>query len=135
MRSVRDTDLIKGYLNRKSARRAVVVGAGFIGLEMAENFHHLGLQVSIVEMGGQVLAPVDFPIASIVQQHIRSKGVALYLNAAVASFAKSGEAITVSLNNGKQLTADIVILSIGVRPDTRLALQAGLKQVRQEEFG
>ncbi len=127
LRSVRDTDLIKGYLNRKSARRAVVVGAGFIGLEMAENFHHLGLQVSIVEMGGQVLAPVDFPIASIVQQHIRSKGVALYLNAAVASFAKSGEAITVSLNNGKQLTADIVILSIGVRPDTRLALQAGLK--------
>lgn len=127
LRSVRDTDYIKTYVQRKNIRKAVVIGGGFIGLEMAENFHHLGLQVSIVEMGSQVLAPVDFPVAAIVQQHIRSKGIVLHLNAAVTGFDKTGGEITIRLSNGEVLTADIVILSIGVRPETRLVVQAGLK--------
>lgn len=127
LRNVKDTDYIKSYVQQKHIKKAIVIGAGFIGLEMAENFYDLGLHVSIIEMGNQILAPVDFPIAAIVQQHIRSKGVALYLNTAVTGFNKINNKIEVSLNNGEVLTADVVILSIGVRPDTRLAVQAGLK--------
>jgi len=127
LRNVKDTDYIKSYVQQKHIKKAIVIGAGFIGLEMAENFYDLGLHVSIIEMGNQILAPVDFPIAAIVQQHIRSKGVALYLNTAVTGFNKINNKIEVSLNNGVVLTADVVILSIGVRPDTRLAVQAGLK--------
>ena len=127
LRNVKDTDYIKSYVQQKHIKKAIIIGAGFIGLEMAENFYDLGLHVSIIEMGNQILAPVDFPIAAIVQQHIRSKGVALYLNTAVTGFNKINNKIEVSLNNGEVLTADVVILSIGVRPDTRLAVQAGLK--------
>jgi NADPH-dependent 2,4-dienoyl-CoA reductase/sulfur reductase-like enzyme len=127
LRNVKDTDFIKAHVQKKQVKKAVVIGAGFIGLEMAENFRDLGLEVTVIEMINQVMAPVDYPIAAIVQQHIRSKGVDLRLKTAVTGFAKIGEQIEVSLNNGEVLTADMVILSIGVRPDTRLAVQAGLK--------
>ncbi|OIR02914.1 coenzyme A disulfide reductase [mine drainage metagenome] len=127
LRNVADTDYIKSYVERKDVKKAVVIGAGFIGLEMAESLHGLGLHVTIVEMGNQILAPVDFPIAAIVQQHIRSKGVDLRLSSAVTSFAKDDEQLKVHLKNGDVLDADVVILSIGVKPDTRLAVSAGLK--------
>ncbi|MEP7108798.1 MAG: FAD-dependent oxidoreductase [Ferruginibacter sp.] len=127
LRNVRDTDYIKSYIRDKQVRKAVIVGAGFIGLEMAENFHGLGIDVTIVEMGNQILAPVDFPIAAIVQQHIRSKGINLMLNNAVTSFTISGRHINVALKNGEVLNTDMVLLSIGVRPDTKLAVQAGLR--------
>lgn len=127
LRNVRDTDYIKQYVQKKNVRTAVIIGAGFIGLEMAENFHELGLDVTVIEMINQVMAPVDYPIASIVQQHIRSKNTHLRLNTAVTGFTKTGEKIEVSLNNGEVLAADFVLLSIGVRPDTRLATMAGLK--------
>lgn len=127
LRNVKDTDYIKSYVQQRHIKKAVVIGAGFIGLEMAENFHDLGLHVTIVEMGDQILAPVDYPVAAMVQQHIRSKGVDLRLNTAVTGFNKIGNEIEVALNNGEVLNADMVILSIGVRPDTKLAVQAGLK--------
>ncbi len=127
LRNVKDTDYIKAHVQKKKVKKAIVIGAGFIGLEMAENFRDLGLEVTIIEMINQVMAPVDYPIAAIVQQHIRSKGVDLRLNTAVTGFSKVAEQIEVSLNNGEVLTADMIILSIGVRPDTRLAVQAGLK--------
>lgn len=127
LRNVKDTDYIKAHVQKKQVKKAIVIGAGFIGLEMAENFRDLGLEVTIIEMINQVMAPVDYPIAAIVQQHIRSKGVDLRLNTAVTGFSKIGEQIEVALNSGEVLIADMVILSIGVRPDTRLAVQAGLK--------
>jgi NADPH-dependent 2,4-dienoyl-CoA reductase/sulfur reductase-like enzyme/rhodanese-related sulfurtransferase len=127
LRNVRDTDVIKNYVQQKTVQTAVIIGAGFIGLEMAENFHALGLDVTVIEMINQVMAPVDYPIAAFVQQHIRSKNIHLRLNTAVAGFTKTGDKIEVSLNNGEVLAADIVLLSIGVRPDTRLAAMAGLK--------
>jgi NADPH-dependent 2,4-dienoyl-CoA reductase/sulfur reductase-like enzyme/rhodanese-related sulfurtransferase len=127
LRNVKDTDYIKSYVQQNYVRKAIVIGAGFIGLEMAENLHDLGMDVSVVEMGNQILAPVDYPIAALVQQHIRSKGVSLYLNTAVTGFTSAADTIEVSLNNGEVLEADVVILSIGVRPDTRLAVEAGLK--------
>jgi len=127
LRNVKDTDYIKSYVQQKHVKKVVVIGAGFIGLEMAENFHDLGLDVTIIEMGNQILAPVDFPVAAMVQQHIRTKRVDLKLNTAVTGFTKNDQQIKVALNNGEVLTADVVLLSIGVRPDTRLAVQAGLK--------
>lgn len=120
LRNVNDTDYIKSYISQKSVKKAVVIGAGFIGLEMAENLHDLGLSVSIIEMGNQILAPVDFPIASIVQDHIRSKGVELKLNTAVSAFEKNENKIIVKYNENQSIEADVVILSIGVKPDTRL---------------
>ncbi|MEI6816441.1 MAG: FAD-dependent oxidoreductase [Bacteroidota bacterium] len=127
LRNVNDTDYIKSFVTQKKVKKAVIIGGGFIGLEMAENLHELGLDVSIIEMGNQILAPVDFPIAAIVQQHIRSKGVKLYLESAVTAFEKGDEGLKVIMKSGEHLDADVVIMSIGVRPDTRLAISAGLK--------
>lgn len=127
LRNVKDTDHIKNYITQRSSGKAVVIGGGFIGLEMAENLHNLGLDVSIIEMGNQILAPVDFPIAALVQQHIRSKGVDLRLSTTVTGFEKSENGgVSVLLNDGESIDADVVILSIGVRPDTKLANLAGL---------
>ncbi len=127
LRNVNDTEYITSFVQQKVVKKAVVIGAGFIGLEMAENLHDLGLEVSIVEMGNQILAPLDYPVAAIVQQHIRSKGVNLLLNNAVTAFEKTASGVQVILKEGAPVDADIVILSIGVKPDTRLAAAAGLK--------
>lgn len=126
LRNVADTDRIKEYIDHHSPRKAVVIGAGFIGLEMAENLHRQGADVSIVEMGNQVMAPIDFSMASLVHQHLMDKGVNLYLEQAVASFEREGKGLKVIFKNGQSITADIVILSIGVRPETNLARAAGL---------
>lgn len=127
LRSVNDTDRIKQYIKSHEIKNAVVVGAGFIGLEMAENLYEAGANVSIVEMGNQVMAPVDFSIASHVHQHLLSKGVALFLEQGVSHFEQGENGLKVCLQNGKKLDADIVLLSIGVRPSTTLARTAGLK--------
>ena len=127
LRNVTDTDYIKGFIAQKHVKKAVVIGAGFIGLEMAENLHDLGLDVTVIEMGNQILAPLDYPIAAMVQKHIREKGVQLLLNDAVSAFEKQDSGLQVLLKSGAILDADVVIMSIGVRPDTRLAALAGLK--------
>ena len=127
LRDVNDTDRIKNYLNTHAVQRAVVVGAGFIGLEMAENLHHARAEVSIVEMANQVMAPIDFSIASHVHQHLLKKGVNLYLEQTVERFEQKDGKINVCLKSGEIVPADIVILSIGVRPETSLAKTAGLK--------
>ncbi|MCK9404023.1 MAG: FAD-dependent oxidoreductase [Chitinophagaceae bacterium] len=139
LRNVTDTDLIKNFITQRSSGKAVIIGAGFIGLEMAENLHNLGMEVSIIEMGNQILAPVDFPIASLAQQHIRSKGVDLRLSATVTGFEAIQNGVKVLMKDGKTINADIVILSIGVRPDTKLATMAGLqlgpaKGIRVNEY-
>ncbi|WP_307995883.1 FAD-dependent oxidoreductase [uncultured Bacteroides sp.] len=126
LRNVADTDKIKAYIDSHAPRQAVVVGAGFIGLEMAENLHAQGAKVSIVEMGNQVMTPIDFSMASLVHQHLMDKGVNLYLEQAVASFERDGKGLKVTFKNGQSIAADIVILSIGVRPETNLARAAGL---------
>jgi NADPH-dependent 2,4-dienoyl-CoA reductase/sulfur reductase-like enzyme/rhodanese-related sulfurtransferase len=127
LRNVNDTDYIKEFVKQKHVKKAVVIGAGFIGLEMAENLYDLGMEVTVIEMGNQLLAPLDYTLAAIVQQHIRSKGVKLLLNSAVTGFEKNDSQLKVVLKDGDALTADIVMLSIGVKPDTRLPAKAGLK--------
>ena len=127
LRNVEDTDRIKNYMTSSKVKDAVVVGAGFIGLEMAENLVHAGAQVSVVERDNQVMAPVDFSIASHVHQHLLQKGVRLFLEESVERFEKKGDKIEVSFSSGISLVTDMVILSIGVRPETGLVKAAGLK--------
>ena len=127
LRNVTDTDRIKEYVQRFPNGKAVIIGAGFIGLEMAENLHHLGMHITVVEMGDQILAPVDFPIAAFAQQHIRSKGVDLKLKTAVTGFERNEKGLKVLLKEEEPIDADVVILSIGVKPDTKLATDAGLQ--------
>ena len=127
LRNVADTDTIKGYIQTRKPKNAVIIGAGFIGLEMAENLHDAGLEVAIVEMADQVMAPVDYSIASFVHEHLIQKGVKLYLEKAVASFEKTPGGLKVIFKSGEVLTTDMVILSIGVRPNNRLAADAGLE--------
>jgi NADPH-dependent 2,4-dienoyl-CoA reductase/sulfur reductase-like enzyme/rhodanese-related sulfurtransferase len=127
LRNVSDTDLIKSYVQKFPGGNAVIIGAGFIGLEMAENLHNLGMHVSIIEMANQVMAPLDYPMATLVQQHIRSKGVDLFLNTTLEGFTRKADGLQVLVKNAAPLEADVVILSIGVRPDIRLAAMAGIK--------
>ncbi len=127
LRNVTDTDKIKSFVTNKKIRSAIIVGAGFIGLEMAENLHNLGIHITIVELGKQILTPVDFPIAAIAQQYLRTKELKLQLGVSAQSFEQTESGIRVLLSDGKSLEADMVLLSIGVRPDTKLAISAGLK--------
>lgn len=126
LRNVEDTDKIKSYIDNNEIKNAVIVGAGFIGLEMAENLHHRGINVSIVEMAPQVMTPIDFSMASFVHAHIRQQGVDLFLEKALNKISDNGSHLSLSLNTGETLCADLVILSIGVRPNTYLAEKAGL---------
>jgi NADPH-dependent 2,4-dienoyl-CoA reductase/sulfur reductase-like enzyme/rhodanese-related sulfurtransferase len=126
LRSVPDIDRIKKVVDQKHTRTAVVVGAGFIGLEMAESLHERGLAVTVVEALDQVMNVVDFEMAALVHHHLRDKGVGLFLGDGVQEFEHHGETVSVILKSGAVLAADLVILSIGVRPDTKLAREAGI---------
>ena len=126
LRNVEDTDRIKNYITSNTIRKAVVVGAGFIGLEMAENLHNANIEVTIVEMGNQVMAPVDYSMAAPIHSHLQQKGVSLFLEESVTHFIPREGTIEVCLKSGKSILTDLVLLSIGVRPETSLARQAGL---------
>lgn len=127
LRNVVDTDRVKAYCDEKKPARAVVIGAGFIGLEMAENLHQLGMQVTIVEMAAQVMAPLDYEMAAEIHQHLKAKRVEFYLNDGVSAFVRQQDQLKVQLQSGRSLETELVILSIGVRPETRLAREAGLE--------
>jgi len=126
LRNVPDTDRIKNYIIEKNPRHAVVVGAGFIGLEMAENLHLCGISVTIIEMAEQVMTPLDYSMAALVHQHLKTKNVEFYLNTAVSSFSQANGRLVVKLNSSKTIEADLVVLSIGVKPDSYLAKEADL---------
>lgn len=127
LRNVPDTDAIKEYIDQNNIEHAVVVGAGFIGLEMAENIHNLGKKVTIVEMSEQVMTMLDYEMAAEVHHHLKTKNVEFYLKDGVSSFSKKENGLMVTLNSGREINTDMVILSIGVRPDNNLAKDAGLK--------
>ena len=125
LRNIPDTDKIKAYVDEQQPRKATVIGGGFIGVEMAENLWERGVEVTLVEMADQIMAPIDFEMASILHQHLREKGVNLVLEDGVKSFENNGKLI--NLNSGKQLDTDLVILAIGVAPENKLAKEAGLE--------
>lgn len=125
--SVPDADEIKELLTTVAVKSAAVVGGGFIGLEMADNLHHAGLRVSIIEALDQVMAPLDYEMALLLHENIRKNQVDLHLGDAVASFEDRGETVVVHLKSGRSVEAGLVILAIGVRPNSQLARDAGLK--------
>lgn len=127
LRDIPDTDSIKRFLDEKKPQSAVVVGGGFIGLEMAENLHAAGLRVDIVVAHEQVMAPLDYSMAAIVHNHIRSKGCTLHLKDGVKAFEPYGDKTAVVLQSGKRISADIIIFSKGVKPNNALAKDAGLE--------
>ena len=125
--TIPDTDHIRDMIEKDSIRTAAVVGGGFIGLEMAENLRHAGLDVSLIEASDQVMAPLDFEMAQMLHENILQNSVRLFLGDGVASFADKDGLVTTTLKSGKTVDADLVILSIGVRPNSELAKAAGLE--------
>lgn len=125
--TVPDTDRIKKYISDQKPKRAAVIGGGFIGLEMAENLHKLGCEVTVVEMLSQVMAPIDFEMAQLVHENMRMNHVRLELNNGVKQFEQKDGVTAITLQDGKTIEADLVILSIGIRPNSQLAKDSGLE--------
>ncbi len=124
--TVPDTDRIRALVQDKGVKTAAVIGGGFIGLEMAENLRHAGLEVSLIEMLDQVMAPLDYEMAQLLHENILQNNVNLYLADGVSTFKDTGDSVTITLKSGKTVSAELVILSIGVRPNSELAKAAGL---------
>ena len=126
LRTIPDAERIRAHIREHQPRRAAVIGGGYIGVEMAENLVHTGLETSIVELSDHLIAPLDRDMAYEVHQYARSQGLNLILNNGVRAVRPEGAALQVQLNRGT-LEADLVILAVGVRPDTALAKDAGLE--------
>ena len=127
LRTVEDTLKIKEYVDKNKPKSAVVAGGGFIGLETAENLRELGVEVTIVQLLPQLMAPFDSDMASFIHSEVRKHGVKLALGRKVEDIYDDNEKIVVALENDEPLTADMVVLAIGVAPDTSLAESAGLQ--------
>ncbi|TCJ96010.1 UNVERIFIED_ORG: CoA-disulfide reductase [Anoxybacillus amylolyticus] len=125
LRTVPDTDRIKAYIDEQKPRRAVVIGGGFIGLEMAENLIHRGIHVTLIERANQVMAPIDYEMAAIVHDHMREHGVELLLEDGVRALEERGRRVV--LTSGRVIETDMIILAIGVEPESWLAKEAGLE--------
>lgn len=127
LRNVPDTDKINAFIETHQPKRAVVIGGGYIGLEMAENLRERGMLVAIVEMLDQVMPLMDKEMAGLLHGQLHRHNVALWLDDAVASFQESDDRLTVGLKSGMELSCDFAILAIGVKPEVKLAKQAGLE--------
>lgn len=127
LRNIPDTDTIKSFVDKQEVNQAVIIGGGFIGVEMAENLKDRGLDVTLVEAAPHILAPFDTDMAVIVEKELVDHGVRLILNDGVAAFNDKGDTIDVVLNSGKSFTADAVILAIGVIPDTGFLKDSGIE--------
>ena len=128
LRNLQDMDRIHAAAETAvGERRALVIGGGFIGLEMAENLAHRGFRIAIAEMLPQVMPPIDPEMAAAVHRHLAQKGVALFLSNAVRSVERRGEALRATLEDGSVLECEFIVLCVGIRPNTALARQAGLE--------
>jgi NADPH-dependent 2,4-dienoyl-CoA reductase/sulfur reductase-like enzyme/rhodanese-related sulfurtransferase len=127
LRNIPDTDRIRAYVDSKQVRQAVVIGGGFIGLEMAESLRHRGLEVTLVEMLDQVFTPADKEMASVLHQHLIMNGVRLILGDGVKEILPTGDtSAEVLLMSGERIPTELVILSIGVKPDTEFVKKSGI---------
>ena len=128
LRTIPDSTEIRHWIDEKKPHNAIVVGGGFIGLEMAENLAHRGIVVTIVELANQVMPPLDPEMAEYAKQRLESRGVSLALADAVAKFEQgTNGCLSVHTQSGKAYQAELVVLAIGVRPETKLARYAGLE--------
>ena len=127
LRNVEDTFRIKDYVTEHAPESAVVIGGGFIGIEVAENLVRLGIDVTLAEAAPQLMAPFDEDMAAFIHSEVRRNGVKLKLGSAVEGFGSSDGALVVRFKGGDAITADMAVLAIGVTPDTALAKEAGLE--------
>lgn len=127
LRNIPDTYQICDFLSETKAKSAVVVGAGFIGLEMAENLLERGLEVHVVELADHVIGNIDADMAAILHTHLKDKGIKLHLKTCIENIEDHDNSTTATLSDGESIDTDVIILSIGVRPETKLAKDAGLK--------
>ncbi|HDL08397.1 MAG TPA: hypothetical protein ENG35_06630, partial [Desulfobacteraceae bacterium] len=127
LRSIPDADAINDFITEQKPKRAVVIGGGYIGLEMAENLRHRGLLVAIVEMLDQVMPTLDKEMAASLHEHLHEQSVALWLSDGVAGFRQNNSKLIVALKSGMELSCDMAVLAIGVKPEISLAKQAGLQ--------
>jgi len=127
LRNVPDSDRIKKIVDERNPQCAVVVGGGFIGLEMAENLTERGVKTTIVEMLDQVMPSLDYEMATLIHDHLEAKNVELELENGVKSFSKASDRILVSTQKGREIECDLVLLSVGIRPENMLAIKADLK--------
>lgn len=125
LRNVPDVDQVMTYIDEKHPKKAVVIGAGFIGLEMAENLAHRGIEVTIIEMAPHVLPTVDKEMAAFITNELKNKGVKVLTEQGVVEMEDHGH--TLVLNNGAKIKTDLVLMSVGVRPENALAESAGIK--------
>lgn len=125
--TVPDMDAMKVFIEKERPESAVIIGGGFIGLEMAENLHRIGLKVTLVEAQNQVMAPLDYEMAQLLHENMTANGVELILGDGVKRFEQKNGKTSVVLGSGRSVMADMVLLSIGVRPNSQLAKEAGLK--------
>jgi NADPH-dependent 2,4-dienoyl-CoA reductase/sulfur reductase-like enzyme/rhodanese-related sulfurtransferase len=127
LRTIPDTDRIRAHIDKKKSRRAVVIGGGFIGLEMVENLRRRGLEVTLVELLDQVFTPADKEMANVLHQHITMNGVRLVLGNGVKEITPSGgESAEVVLNSGEKILSDLIVVAIGVKPDTGFVRTSGI---------
>lgn len=126
LRTVPDTLKISDYIKEKNPKSAVVIGGGFIGVEMAENLTERGIPVTIIEFAPHIVASMDLEMANILHQHLQSKGVNLLLNTGVTDLVSVDSHLHLTLTNKEELDADLVISSVGVVPESNLAKEAGL---------
>lgn len=127
LRNIPDTDAIRAYMESRAAKSALIVGGGYIGLEMAENLLRAGLSVTVAEMADHLIAPFDADMAADVQQYVRQKGVRLLLNSGVSAIEKQPDGRLAARVGAQKVTADLILLSVGVRPESALAAAAGLQ--------
>lgn len=126
LRNIPDTYRIKEYIDEKKPARAVIVGGGYIGVEMAENLKQAGLDVTIVELADHLIAPLDFDMAADVHRYIKSQGISLALSNGITGIKENENGLTVELNHGSVET-DMIIMSVGVRPDTAFLRDSGVE--------
>lgn len=126
LRTVEDTLRIRDYVVKNKPKSAVLAGGGYIGLEVAENLRELGMDVTIVQRPNQLLNPLDYEMASFVHAKMREKGIRLMLGHSVEGFEKAGDQVNVLIKGEQPIKTDMVLLAIGVAPDTHLAKEAGL---------
>jgi len=124
--SVSDTDRIKAYMKEREVTRAAVIGGGFIGVEMAENLHAAGLKVTLIEMQNQVLAPLDYEMAQLIHENMRQNGIELRLGDGVKAFEHRADATKITFTSGNTMETDLIVLAIGVKPNSSIAKEAGI---------
>jgi NADPH-dependent 2,4-dienoyl-CoA reductase/sulfur reductase-like enzyme len=126
LRGVNDSEKIKDYISEKHPRHALVVGGGYIGLEVAENLRNLGIRVTILEMAGQLVSPLDFEMAAEVHQHLKLKNIEFFLGEQLVALNDEGKSIRAVFKSGVELDTDMAVVSIGIKPEVELARKAGL---------